>query len=64
MNERMKAAEIAKGILSESPDYTPESAEDFTIDIMLLAESLMEWSESGEEYSLISYFAALETMRL
>lgn len=57
------ALNIAKGLLSESLDYQPESVEGFTYDSMILAESLIEWAKTGDEFSLISYFAAAETMK-
>ncbi len=63
MNVRLTALNIAKGLLRESPDYKPESVEDFTYDAMVLAESLMEWAETGDEHSVICYFAAAETMK-
>lgn len=63
MNEKLIALDIAKGLLSESPDYQPETVEDFTYDAMILAESLLEWAETGDEFSVISYFAAAETMK-
>jgi hypothetical protein len=30
---------------------------------MILAEALLEWAETGDEFSVISYFAAAETMK-
>jgi hypothetical protein len=57
---RMIAMGVAKCILSESPDYTPESMVDFTLDIMNLAESLYSWSEDGEDMPVMNFFVRHE----
>ena len=60
LNNRIIAMEVAKGILSESPDYSPESMADFTLDVMTLAESLRTWSEDGEDMPVMNFFVRHE----
>jgi hypothetical protein len=56
MNNRMIAIGVAKCILSESPDYNPESMADYILDIMNLAESLCSWSEDGDDMPVMNFF--------
>ncbi|MDC7246835.1 MAG: hypothetical protein PQJ35_00685 [Sphaerochaetaceae bacterium] len=63
LSNRIIAMEVAKGILSESPDYSPESMADFTLDVMTLAESLQTWSENGDDVPVMNFFVMHEVSK-
>jgi hypothetical protein len=59
VSDRITALQVANDILKDYADYCHQSADDFTSDVMTLAEGFLKWADNPDEYNkeeLISDF--------